>query len=247
MELLFAAGKLEDGRAVFERALAAFRDLGDHWGISAVQYHYGMALHRAGLHAEALGVYRSALSEGRIGLTNTVQFALANLGHISLLMEDLDAADAYFKSAHTVAHELGADASVLALLGQGHLARLRHDSTTAQERYEAALAQMARTETPDWAATALNGLGRLANLSGDLATAHRHHTAAWRLLDTGASPAYPAAATTLEGLAAVAAHRGHARAARRLLDTAGAWRHERGWPPSPLERRDLDEVTVAVR
>jgi predicted ATPase/DNA-binding SARP family transcriptional activator len=246
MELLFASGKLEDGRTLFERALASFRDLGDHWGISAVQYHHGMALHRAGLHAEALEVYRSALSEGRIGLTNTVQFALANLGHISLLIEDLDAAGAYFASAHTVARELGADASVLALLGQGHLARLRRDSETARERYARALAQMVQTETPDWAATALNGLGRLAVQSGDMATAHQHHRAAWGLLDTGGTPAYPAAASTLEGLAAVAAHRGHVRAARRLLDTAAAWRQARSWPASPLEQRDLDEVTGVV-
>ena len=54
MELLFTAGKLEDGRAVFTRALAEFRSLGDHWGISAVQYHHGMALHRAGVLTEAL-------------------------------------------------------------------------------------------------------------------------------------------------------------------------------------------------
>ena len=192
-------------------------------------------------------MYRSALSEGRIGLTNTVQFALANLGHISLLIGDLDAAGAYFNSAHTVARELGADASVLAWLGEGHLARLRLDPGTARQRYTRALARMAQTETPDWAATALNGLGRLAHQSGDVATAHRRHAAAWELLATGEAPAYPAAATTLEGLAAVAADRGHARATRRLLGTAAGWRLERGWPASPLEQRDIDEVTAAVR
>ncbi|MFL6131740.1 MAG: BTAD domain-containing putative transcriptional regulator [Nocardioidaceae bacterium] len=244
MELLFATGKLEDGRAVFARALAEFRELGDHWGISAVQYHHGMALHRAGVLTEALEIYRSALSEGRIGLTNTVQYALANLGHISLLIGDLDAAGAYFKSAHTVARELGADASVLAWLGEGHLARLRDHPETAHERYTAALAGMAQTETPDWAATALNGLGRLAHQSGDVPSAHRHHATAWDLLASGGPPAYPAGATTLEGLAAVAADRGQVGAAKRLLDTATSWRHERGWPASPLEQRDVDAVAV---
>jgi tetratricopeptide (TPR) repeat protein len=237
---------LEDGRAVFTRALAEFRGLGDHWGISAVQYHHGMALHRAGVLTEALEVYRSALSEGRIGLTNTVQYALANLGHISLLIGDLDGAGAYFTSAHTVARELGADASVLAWLGEGHLGRLRDDSDTARERYTAALGRMAQTETPDWAATALNGLGRLAHQAGDVAGAHAHHAAAWDLLASGEPPAYPAAATTVEGLAAVAAERGLVRAAKRLLDTAAYWRQERGWPPSPLEQRDRETVAGLV-
>jgi predicted ATPase len=154
MELQFASGRLDEGRATFAEALNLFRELGDHWGISAVQYHYGIALHRAGLFHEAIEVYRSALSEGRIGLTNTVQYALANLGNISLLIGDLDGADAYFTSAHAVARELGADASTLALLGHGDLARLRGDSDQARNRYTAALSRIAETETPDWAAHA---------------------------------------------------------------------------------------------
>ena len=209
-----------------------------------MQYHYGMALHRAGLFHEAVEVYRSALSEGRIGLTNTVQYALANLGNISLLIGDLDGADAYFTSAHAVARELGADASTLALLGQGDLARLRGDSDQARHHYTAALAGSSETETPDWAAIALNGLGRLDLEHGDLDAAHRRHTRAWQLVSSGTEPTHRAAATALEGLAAVAAARGQQRAAGRLLTTAASWRQERGWPASPLELRDLEAATA---
>ncbi|HZA73273.1 MAG TPA: BTAD domain-containing putative transcriptional regulator, partial [Propionibacteriaceae bacterium] len=247
MELHFTAGRLEEGRAAFAEALELFRQLDDHWGISAVQYHYGMALHRAGLLHEALEVYRSALSEGRIGLTNTVQYALANLGNISLLIGDLDGADSYFTSAHAVARELGADASTLALLGQGDLARLRGDSDQARDRYTAALARISETETPDWAAAALNGLGRLDLEHGDVDTAHSRHTRAWRLVSTGAEPTHRAGAAALEGLAAVAAARGQQHAAGELLATAAAWRQERSWSASPLELRDLEAATAPRR
>jgi predicted ATPase/DNA-binding SARP family transcriptional activator len=245
MELHFAAGRLEEGRATFAEALSLFRQLDDHWGISAVQYHYGKALHQAGLHQEALEVYRSALSEGRIGLTNTVQYALANLGNISLLIGDPDGADAYFTSAHAVARELGADASTLALLGQGDLASLRGDSDRARDHYTAALSRIAETETPDWAAMALVGLGRLDLEHGDLDTAHRRYTQAWQLVSSGTAPTHRAAATALEGLAAVAAARGQQRAAGELLTTAVTWRQEHSWIATPLELRDLEAANVS--
>ena len=191
MELQFAAGQLESGRRTFQQALELFRELGDHWGISAVQYHLGMALHRAGQLTEALDVYRAALSEGRIGLTNTVQYALANLGHISLLIGDLDGADAYFTSAHAVARELGAEASPLALLGQGHLARLRDQADAAAAHYTAALEQLVPAETPDWAAIAHNGLAHLAHQRGDSTTARRHYREAWTVGHRRGDPASP--------------------------------------------------------
>ena len=246
MELQFAAGQLDSGRRTFQQALELFRELGDHWGISAVQYHLGMALHRAGELTEALDVYRAALSEGRIGLTNTVQYALANLGHISLLIGDLDGADAYFTSAHAVARELGAEASPLALLGQGHLARLRDQADAAVGHYTAALEQLVPAETPDWAAIAHNGLAHLAHQRGDSTTARRHFCEAWKLVTDAGTPHHPAAAAALEGLAGVAVDQGHHRTAQRFLDTAASWRTKRAWTPSPLELRDLDHVTTSL-
>jgi tetratricopeptide (TPR) repeat protein len=246
MELHFAAGRLDRGRDTFTEALNLFRQLDDHWGVSAVQYHLGMALHRSGLFAEALEVYRSALAEGRIGLTNTVQFALANLGHISLLLEDLDGAEGYLASAHAVARDLGAEASTLALLGEGHLARLRGDPDRAREQYTAALDRIITTETPDWAAIAVNGLGRLDAERGDLDSARARHSGAWQLVSAGTEPTHPAGVAAVEGLAGVAAARGEHRAARRLLGTAAAWRRKHGWPASPLEVGDIEAATALV-
>jgi predicted ATPase/tetratricopeptide (TPR) repeat protein len=246
MELQFFTGDHKRGRAVFHEALNEFRRLEDHWGISAVQYHLGLALHRAGEHAEALEVYRSALSEGRIGLTNTVQYALASLGHISLLLEDLDGAAAYFASAHAVARELGSDASVLALLGEGHLARLRDQPDRAEERYTTAQGQLVAAETPDWTAIAWNGLGSVAAERGDFAAAHQLHRQALVLVTRHDQPTHPPAATANEGLAIVAAARGQQRKARELLDTAARWRTSHNWPASPLEQRDIERARERV-
>ena len=240
MELLFAARNLEQGRAVFHAALEQFRDLGDHWGISAVQYHYALALHRGGLPTEAMQAYRSALAEGRIGLTNTVRYAVANLGHLSLMIGDLDGADAYFSSAHTVARDLGADISVLAAIGQGHLARLRGDTREAADRYQTALNWIKEADTPDWAATALTGLGHIALEQGDPDAAHSHHSHALQLVTVDNEPRYPAAAAALEGLARVAASRGLERTTRALLRRAAHYRRTQAVPPTPLERQDLE-------
>ena len=240
MELLFAARNLEQGRAVFHAALEQFRDLGDHWGISAVQYHYALALHRGGLPTEAMQAYRSALAEGRIGLTNTVQYAVANLGHLSLMIGDLDAAAAYFSSAHTVARDLGADISVLAAIGQGHLARLRGDTCEAADRYQTALNWIKEADTPDWAATALTGLGHIALEQGDPDAAHSHYAHALQLVTVDNEPRYPAAAAALEGLARLSASRGLERTTRALLRRAAHYRRTQAVPPTPLERQDLE-------
>ena len=240
MELLFAARNLKQGGATFQAALEQFRDLEDHWGISAVQYHYAIALHRAGLATEAMQAYRSALAEGRIGLTNTVQYALANLGHLSLVIGDLGGAAAYFSSAHAVARDLGASMSVLAALGQGHLARLRGETRDAADRYHAALHQITERETPDWAASAHVGIGHIALDHGDADAAQDRFAHALRIVTVRGEPTYPAAAAALEGLARVAASRGLRRAARTLLRRAGQQRQTHGWTPSPLERQDLE-------
>ncbi len=60
--------------------MSIFRTLDDHWGVSAIHYHLGLALHRAGRLEAALDAYEEALTEGRrVGRANTVQYALANI------------------------------------------------------------------------------------------------------------------------------------------------------------------------
>ena len=73
-------------------------------GVSAIQFHLGMALHRAGRLAEALAMYEGALASVRdVGPANTVQYALAGAGHVPLLLGDLDRAAQLFAESHAVA------------------------------------------------------------------------------------------------------------------------------------------------
>ena len=48
MELHAVAGEMDEAVASANRALEAFRTLGDQWAISAIQFHLGKALHRTG-------------------------------------------------------------------------------------------------------------------------------------------------------------------------------------------------------
>jgi tetratricopeptide (TPR) repeat protein len=219
----------------------------DHWGISAVQYHHGLALHRAGRLDAALAVHEAALAEGRRGLTNTVPYALADLGHIALQLGDHDRAAQHFTEATTVARRLGGEGSPAAALGQGHLARERGDLDTAARHYQTALHLLAGRGTPEWEAAAHNGLGFIAGLVGDLPTAEAHHRAAWQAAARAPAAGARAAATALEGLACTAATRGDATLAAALLGTAARWRHRHHQPALRTEAADITRAADRAR
>ncbi|MET9669373.1 BTAD domain-containing putative transcriptional regulator [Streptomyces sp. NPDC006475] len=245
MELRFALGTFDSAADYGTRALSVFRTLGDHWGISAIQYHLGLALHRAGRLPEAAKVYEGALAEGRkAGLANTVQYALANLGHVALALGDLPRAERRFEQSHAVARELGADGNPMAALGQAHLARQR-DDPAASAHYTRVLELLHGQDKPDWAAGALTGLGFLAELAGDLDTAQSYHRRAWRT--AAHSAAVGAVAGAMEGLACTLAASGDGEAAARLLGAAARWRDNRGCPASPAEWQDIERATTRCR
>ena len=213
MELHAAAGDLPAATAVGGRALATFRALGDQWGVSAIQFHLGIALHRAGQLSEALGRYEGALASGaEVGPANTIQYALAGAGHVTLLLGDPDRAARLFAESHAVARQLGAEGNPRAAVGEGLLARERGDPVAARVHLTRAQQLLAGLHEPEWTATALVGLGHLAEADGDLASAEFSHRRAWQ--------SAPGHAAALEGLACVAAARGDASAAARLLGAA---------------------------
>jgi predicted ATPase/DNA-binding SARP family transcriptional activator len=248
MELHCVAGSLDEATDLSHRALAIFRRLDDHWGVSAIQYHLGLAQHRAGRLTEAMRTYEAALSEGRLaGTANTIQYLLANMGHIALLLGDADRAERLFTEAGVTAHDLGADGSPLAALGEGMLARRRGDLTGAERHFSQALRMLAAPEVRDWAAAATSGLGFVAELSGDLATAERHHQGAYLLVRDIGHIGAAARAVAVEGLACVAAARGDGQIAATLLGTAAHWRAEAHRPATPLERHDIDRAADNAR
>ncbi len=244
MELHFAVGAADEATGCGERALTMFRALDDHWGISAVQYHLGLALHRTGDWAQARTVYLGALAEGRrVGLANTVQYALANLGHVELALGDPEQAARYFAEAHAAAVHLGAEGNPVAALGEGLLVR-RRGAYDAARRYYATAERLAG-EKPDWVAAALCGLAYAAEHDGDLHEAEELFGRAWRLAAEANLP--QTAAIVLEGLACVTAVRGDARAAASLLGAAARRREAGHAPPTPAERDDIDRAARATR
>lgn len=240
MELHAAAGDLDDATSVGHRALAAFRALGDQWGVSAIQFHLGIALHRAGRLADALALYEGALASVRdVGLANTVQYALAGAGHVTLLLGDADRAARLFADSHAVARQLGAEGNPRAAVGEGLLARERGDVSAARDHFAWAQRMLAGQSEPEWTATALVGLGHVAESDGDLDSAEFFHRRAWQTA--------PGHAAALEGLACVAAARGDAARAAGLLGAAARSREERHRPASRLEQQDAERAERHAR
>jgi predicted ATPase/DNA-binding SARP family transcriptional activator len=248
MELHCVAGSLEEATELSHRVLAIFRRLDDHWGISAIQYHLGLAQHRAGQLTDAMRTYDAALTEGRlVGKANTIQYLLANMGHIALMLGDAERAERLFAEASVAAHDLGADGSPLAALGEGLLARRRGDLAGAERHFSEALSMLTAPEVQDWAAAATSGRGFVAELAGDLDAAEQLHRDAC-VLATDAGPAGAAArAVAIEGLACVAAARGDGQSAATLLGTATRWRAEAHRPATPLELYDIERAGDRAR
>jgi predicted ATPase/DNA-binding SARP family transcriptional activator len=240
MELHAASGAMEDAISSGDQALAAFRELGDQWGVSAIQFHLGIALHRAGQLEPAMALYEGALSTGRaVGPANTIQYALAGAGHVALLQGDGERAARLFAESQAVARDLGAPGNPRASVGEGLLARERGDLAEARAYMERALEMLSRLGEPEWTATALVGLGQLAELAGNLDDAASAHQRAWTT--------NPGHAAALEGLACVAAARGDAADAARLLGAAAWWRQKRHRPASRLDRLDADRAEQRAR
>jgi predicted ATPase/DNA-binding SARP family transcriptional activator len=240
LELHAGTGDLDAASADGHRALAAFRALGDQWGVSAIQFHLGMALHHAGRLEEALVMYEGALASVRdVGPANTVQYALAGAGHVTLLLGDADRAEQLFAESHEVARRLGAEGNPRAAVGEGMLGRERGDLAAARQHFTRALELLAGQTEPEWTAAALVGLGYLAEVDGDFDSAEFSHRRAWQTA--------PGHAAALEGLACVAAARGHAAAAARLLGAASSWRQRRHRPASRFERADADRAERRAR
>jgi len=247
MELQFLTGDADAATRHGQQALELFRALGDHWGTSAVQYHHGLALHRAGRLDAALAVHEAALAQGRMGLTNTVPYVLADMGHIAVKLGDTDRAAQHFAEALDVARRLVAEGNAPASLGEGDLALELGDPAAATRHYTAALNLLTGQGAPEWEAAALNGLGTVAALNGDLDMAETHHRSALQAAARSPASGARAGAAALEGLAYTAAARGDGVRAGNLLGTAARWRQWIHQPAWRTELRVIDRATTLAR
>ena len=81
MEKLTYHADLASVRAAAADATTRFRALDDGWGLSAVLYHFGWALTRFGVPADAVPVLQEAIDvASAAGVYNTAQWATADLG-----------------------------------------------------------------------------------------------------------------------------------------------------------------------
>ena len=114
MEKLTYHADLASVRAAAADATARFRALDDGWGLSAVLYHFGWALTRFGVPADAVPVLQEAIDvASAAGVYNTAQWATADLGLALLSLGRVDEAAAYFTRAGTARDEVGDDAGTI--------------------------------------------------------------------------------------------------------------------------------------
>jgi tetratricopeptide (TPR) repeat protein len=226
---------------------AAFRDLDDPWGLSAILYHLGWGLRQFGRYEEGSRVLEEAIDvAASAGLYNTVQWALADLGVAQLHLGNAGAARDLFGRAAAASEAVGDGAGeVLAGYGLGLLARVDEDWDEARRRFETALTGFGTLGTPVMQGAALAGLARCDEAGGDLDLAGRRFAEVLELARAVGEPGL--VATALEGLARTATARGDRDGAQRLLSEAGAVRSSTSRPAPPYERRDLEALASAGR
>jgi predicted ATPase len=220
------AGDPAGAEAEFESGLAAFRVLGERWGLSAMLAELARLADWRGDRARA-----RALSDEALGLFEQLGAAEDMADLLCLRAEslvrggDLAAARAEYERATEAARMSGAPEKLAAAhRGLGDVARLVGDLAEARRLLDVALEECATGPfSADWErAHVLTALGRLATAERDAETARRRHHQALDLALT--RQIRPVAADAAEGLAGVAVLDGTAERAALLLGIAVAIR-----------------------
>ena len=246
METALKSGDQETAVPVGRATAAAFRQLDDPWGLSAILYHLGWGLRQFGRYEEGARVLEEAIDVATsAGLYNTVQWALADLGVAQLHLGNVDLSRELFDRAIAASEYIGDGAgSVLAGYGYGLLAQVRGDWGEARERFAVAHEGFGTLGTPVPAGLALAGMARCDEAAGDTDLATERYE---QVLATGRAVGEPGlTATALEGLARLAASKNEAVEAKRLLSQAAAVRERSSRPAPPHEVRDLEALTSSA-
>ncbi len=240
METALKSGD-EDAAVPTGRATAAaFRELDDPWGLSAILYHLGWGLRQFGRYEESARVLEEAIDvAAEAGLYNTVQWALADLGVTQLHLGERTAARDAFDRASAASEQVGDGAgAILAGYGYGLLAHTEGAWLEARRRYAEALEGFALLGTPVPQGLAEAGLARCDEAEHDRATATERYE---EVLRTGRRMGEPSLiALGLEGLARLAADGGDDAAAHELAGEASRVREASRRPAPPHERRDME-------
>ena len=246
METALKSGEEERAVSIGRAAAAAFRQLDDPWGLSAVLYHLGWGLRQFGRYPEATRVLEEAIDvAASAGLYNTVQWALADLGVTQLHLGEEEAAGDLFERAAAASAQVGDGAGeVLAGYGYGLLAQVHEDWAEARGRFTQAEIGFGKLATPVPEGLAMAALARCDEADGALDSARKGYE---RALEVGRRVGEPGlVATALEGLARLGSVRGNDDV-RELLAEAADIRRSKARPAPPHERRDLERAGLAAR
>jgi predicted ATPase/DNA-binding SARP family transcriptional activator len=246
METALKSGDEETAITVGRATAAAFRQLDDPWGLSAILYHLGWGLRQFGRYEEGARVLEEAIDVATsAGLYNTVQWALADLGVAQLHLGNPELSLELFNRATAASEYIGDGAgAVLATYGHGLLAQVRGDWADARGRFASAYEGFRTLGTPVPVGLALAGVARCDEAQDDAVLAQERYE---EVLATGRSVGEPGLiATALEGLARLAASNNKAAEVHRLLHEASAVRERSSRPAPPHERRDLEALMSRV-
>jgi predicted ATPase len=247
MEILLRNGAHERALPLGESATAAFEELGDDWGRSAVPMHLGAGLRLVGRPHDAVGALDRALRVCReAGLQNNVARVCAELGGAAADIGDTNEADRWYAECERVARELGNDTMLsLAWLGYGTVARLRRDPVTSRRWFEQALGITSAAGVTSQAVAALTGLAATQLDAGEVDDASSTLAQAWEAAadvgDTGIR------AAILEQRARLALARGEHGQPAALLAEANTLRRSADRPRTAIELRDIEaSATTAI-
>jgi tetratricopeptide (TPR) repeat protein len=240
METAIKAGHVDRAISIGSATAAAFRQLDDPWGLSAILYHLGWGLRQFGRFEEGARVLEQAIDAAEAaGLWNTVQWAYADLAIEKVHVGQFDIAKGLFDRAATASRNVGDGAGeVLAGYGYGLLAQVRGDWQEARRHYRDAVRGFERLGTPVMMGMAMAGLARCDESDGDSVSAGRGYDEALAIGRRLREPALTASA--IEGLARLSLSHGKLEDGSRLLVEAGEIRTTSSRPAPPHEKRDLE-------
>ncbi|GAA1951135.1 BTAD domain-containing putative transcriptional regulator [Nocardioides panacihumi] len=237
LETALKAGDVATALRLGPATSAAFRQLGDLWGLSATLYHFGWGLRQFGMLDDSARTLEQAIDvAASAGLWNTVQWAYADLGIEKVHIGEPGTARDLFDRAAKASQEVGDGAGeVLAVHGYALLAEVSGDWSMARQHYDEAVRGFERLGTPVWAGIALAGLGRCDEALGDLAEAGGLYEKALAVGRTLGEPSVTA--SSLEGLGRLARAQGRPVDGERLAGEAAEIRERFVRPAPPHERR----------
>ena len=229
-----------------EQALEGFRAIGDRRGLTWVLASLGMAARSRGDLDEAARRYQEALATARAtGPTWIVCLSLVELGSLAAIAGEDARADALHREAAALARRTGMRRGVAHVCNEmGLAARLRGEVERALPLHLEALGihrELLRTRVPRTLAQVGCTRARLGDL--DAAAADLREAAAL----VASTPQPATVVLLLTGLAWVAAGRGDAELAARLLGTADATRERIGVPALGAELVETALVRRAAR